>query len=277
MAAVLAVFPMSVATAQTVMEDQLGSPRAFWDQQENWSGQTERKALRATQQPERWEVLVDLEKDGEWDSQGFLEEVYRRRPEPSVALDEAVKNTIDYFGTVLLIGEVRSATGSRLYVVAAVLEQDSSFQDSEGRALKSFVPLHVNESYQGALRYAQEYEKFFDGSTGNGEPPPLGGPAPRGDSEKAFSCALCDSQHTSNYSSCGTTRGLCVAAATAALAACSLGCRGSLQCEALCVAGYLLWGANCVSAYTSVRSICCLPTVRPVLTVVSGDSGVSTI
>jgi GTPase SAR1 family protein len=28
---------------------------------------------------------------------------------------------------------------------------------------------------------------------------------------------------------------------------------------------------------TSVRFICCLPTVRPALTVVSGDSGVSTI
>ncbi|HYO16529.1 MAG TPA: hypothetical protein VE685_25305 [Thermoanaerobaculia bacterium] len=32
-----------------------------------------------------------------------------------------------------------------------------------------------------------------------------------------------------------------------------------------------------VPVLTSVRSICCLPTVRPVLTVVSGDSGVSTI
>jgi hypothetical protein len=31
------------------------------------------------------------------------------------------------------------------------------------------------------------------------------------------------------------------------------------------------------SRVTSVRSICCLPTVRPALTVVSGDSGVSTI
>lgn len=28
---------------------------------------------------------------------------------------------------------------------------------------------------------------------------------------------------------------------------------------------------------TSVRSICCLPTVKPALAVVSGDSGVSTI
>jgi hypothetical protein len=31
------------------------------------------------------------------------------------------------------------------------------------------------------------------------------------------------------------------------------------------------------SSPTSVRSICCLPAVRPVVTVVSGDSGVSTI
>ncbi len=32
-----------------------------------------------------------------------------------------------------------------------------------------------------------------------------------------------------------------------------------------------------ISADTSVRPICCLPTVKPALTIVSGDSGMSTI
>jgi len=42
---------------------------------------------------------------------------------------------------------------------------------------------------------------------------------------------------------------------------------------------YDLVGGGSKQSYlpTSVRSICCLPTVRPVLTVASGDSGVSTI
>src|SRR5436305_4960506 len=90
-AVVLAVSSMSALSAQTVMEGKSGSPRAFWDQQEHWSDQTTRKALRATQQPGAWEVLVDLNNDGEWAHQGFLKEVYRHRPEPSTALDEAQK------------------------------------------------------------------------------------------------------------------------------------------------------------------------------------------
>jgi len=39
----------------------------------------------------------------------------------------------------------------------------------------------------------------------------------------------------------------------------------------------MMGGEEDLLAVTSVRSICCLPTVKPALAVVSGDSGVSTI
>jgi hypothetical protein len=256
-AVVLAVSPVPAATAQMVTDAQQGSLRAFWDQQAHWFDKTTLKALRATQQPKIWEVLVDLEKDGEWDHQGFLEEVYRHRPEPSIALDESMKNTLNYFGTVILIGEVRSSKGSRLYVVAAVLEEDSSFQDSEGRPLRPLVPLHVNESYQGARRFAQVYEKVYDGSIDNGEPRDPANVAPNlpEDSGKALSClTICENSRSRNYSACATARTLCSGAATAALAACALACAGVPACEGLCVAGYLLWAASCVADYLSCTS-----------------------
>jgi len=65
-----------------------------------------------------------------------------------------LKDTFDSLGTIILIGEVQSSKGSRLYVVAVVLEEDSTFQDSAGIALRPFIPLDVNENYQDALRFA---------------------------------------------------------------------------------------------------------------------------
>lgn len=250
-ALVLAVSPMSVAAAQPVLEGRASTPHGFWEQKEHWSDQATRKALRATKQSERWEVLVDSGRDGEWGSQGFLTEVYRRRPELSIALDETMKRVLDSFGTTLVIGEVQSSRGGRLYVVAAVLEQDSSFQDSAGNTLKQFVPLHVNRSYEGALQFAQEYEKVLDGSTGIGEPSPRGGPALPGISEK-LPCGFCGTQRTSNYNSCFNQKTFCVAAAATAGTACAiaaLACGVVPVCEAACAVAYLAWLASCVVNY----------------------------
>lgn len=250
-ATVLAVLPGPAAAAQR--EDQLTSRRAFWDQQERWSDLGARKALRATRQAERWEVLVDLEKNGEWASQGFLEEVYRRRPEPSLALDKALRDTLDSIGTVLLIGEVRSAKGGRLYVVAAVLDQDSSFQDSEGRPLKIFVPLHVNGSYQDAQQFAQLHEKIYDGTLGNGESPDF----PVGDVEKAAPACewMCGNQRNTRYSGCSFQASVCISSAMDARDSCIAGCNGASGCISNCNTQYNNNVAFCTANYNSCTGV----------------------
>jgi hypothetical protein len=163
-----------------------------------------------------------------------------------------MKRTLESFGTTLVIGEVQSSWGGRLYVVAAVLEQDSSFQDSEGATLKQFVPLYVNRSYESALGYAQEYEKVLDGSDGIGEPSPRG-PALPGIPEKV-PCGVCETQHTGNYNSCFNQKAACVAAVAATSLACVLGCAAVPPCEAVCAVGYLAGLAYCLVSYNGCIS-----------------------
>lgn len=239
---VLAVSSMSALSAQTVMEDKSGSPHAFWDQQGSWRDQATRKAIRPAQQPGSWEVLVDLSNDGEWAQQGLLKEIYRHRLEPSSALDEAQKSALESLGTVLLIGDAQPSQGGHLYVVAAVLEKDSMLQDSDGGALKPFVPLHVNESYQDAQRFAQTYEKLYDGSLGNGELPDH----PQGDSEKglkSFCDSFCYNQRSQNYSACSAQASSCLGSAYNTWQSCLASCSGT-ACN------------TCNTNYTNAQGVC---------------------
>ncbi len=232
-AAVLALLAVpAAAAAQT----------AFWDQKEHWSDQTARKALRATRQAGRWEVLVDLENDGKWDSQGFLKEVYRRHLEAPVTLDEALKSTIASFETDILIAEVRSAKGNRLYVVAVVFEQDPA-QGPEGSALKTFLPLYVNEVYQDALQFAQTYEGGF----GHGEflDSPSGKPAPP--EEKLLPCAGCGIEQRRNNAYCNSSYTSCLSAADSFLTSCYAGCIGitATACQAGCASIWFIRRSTC--------------------------------
>lgn len=149
-AVVLAVSP--VAAAQPVREPD--SSHDSPGQRAQWLDPSTRKALRATDQPGTWEILVELEQGGAWTHQGFLKEVYRRRPEPAATQDEALREIFESYGTALLIGEVQPSKGSPLYIVGAVHEQNSPLQDLQGTALKPFVPLHVNKSHQGSLQHS---------------------------------------------------------------------------------------------------------------------------
>jgi hypothetical protein len=135
-------------------------------------------------------------------------------------------------------------------VVAAVLEEDSSLQDSDGQVLKRFIPLHVNESYEGALQFAQTYEKFYDGTLATGETL-----SPQGSFEKPLNCVQkCDNKRQANLSACGVQFTLCGSAANAALLACALSCGGIPVCEGICAAAYLLWLASCTADYIGCQS-----------------------
>jgi len=251
-AVVLTVLLMPVAMAQTVMEGKSSPLRAFWEQQGNWSDQTTKKVLRATQQLGSWEVLVDLEKNGEWDRQGILEEVYRRRLEPSPALDEGLKKALDSFVANILIGAVQSSKGNRLYVVGAVLEQDPRLQDSEGGALKSFLPLYVAENYQNVRQFALRYEQ----SVGSKEPSGFSHrvPAPPEGFEKLLSCgAQCLNQQTRAYAYCDSSYSSCLSAADSFYSACNIACLGNGACQAGCFSVWVYQRGSCSISYGDCR------------------------
>lgn len=262
-AVVLVASPVSDAMAQPRLENQGEYLAGLWDHQANWFDQGPQKALRATPQEARWDVLVKFEEDGRWHHQGFLHEISRSRLPSLEGMDETLRATFDGLGPAVLVGEVQSSMGIPAYVVAAVLEQATHLSDSAGRTLIPLVPLFVTKSHSGATEFAATYQQAYAG-TAESDAGPNGPLEEEFDFYPAGPCETgCNSQYQSGRDQCTLTYGACGALATAFVIQCSLACGGAPPCVAGCtlislgmVAACLFNFDSCLSTQEQIRDLC---------------------
>jgi hypothetical protein len=242
--------PGHEALAQSPSKGEQEYLRELWDSQENWTDQGPSKAIRATAQNGRWEVLVSFGEQDEWHHQGFLDEISRSPLVAGEGLNSSLRASFETFRPDLFVGEARSSRGQPAYVVAVLFGEAATNSDASGRLLTPLVPVYVADSRSGAETFAEQYRLSVVSSGAPQEEPSPGEPLPN-----LTACeTICFSQYTSSINQCNLTYAACTSTVNAAFLLCAEGCGGIPACEAVCLAASLLGLAHCVLAMNSCDS-----------------------
>lgn len=211
----------------------MSADQPFSSAERGWLDLDVPKALRATADPDVWNVMtIGNEKALEpFSSVRILSSMDLTAPTGRVA-DALAQTSYTLISRKVVVASVvgdGNATRDALYLAAVVMDFGLSYVDRDGNPIQSFVPVFVSHSLDLATEIAENLAAADNGQTAVDQPSATGTP-----SQDCGDCGdACNSEYQTDIGLCAAEAALCITISGAAAVACILACE---PCTPVCLA-----------------------------------------